>query len=295
MSEYSFITDIAFINSYGKDKEAFQDLFNDNLFSDEKQWESFKLNDEIPGIMDSIKARMKYFMSKLSLGVYNALDIGPGKNIKKDDEIYLVSGFTEIGTINKIGDMIMDNDYGINPSLFPNSVHHISLCYFTILKKITNYCAAITDGLDTNLSFINFIKNRVKIKGNFIIVTGEENSHFFEYEINKPLNIVNSFAAYKIIPDSNSGFAYKGSVKNIADLKENDIYKKAGNIFADRGSFFILKNEKDKNVYCEYPIVKDNPCGIIFRLALPFYFNIKGNSIIIEKIEDNFFIFEVII
>ena len=44
-------------------------------------------------------------MSKMSLGVYNALDIGPGENIKEEDEIYLISGFTEIGTISKIGDL----------------------------------------------------------------------------------------------------------------------------------------------------------------------------------------------
>ena len=131
-------------------------------------------------------------MSKLSLGVYNVLDLGPGENIKDNDEIYLISGFTEIGTINKIGNMIMENDYGINPSLFPNSVHHISLCYYSILKKINNYCTAITDGLDTNLSFINFIKNRVKIKENFIIATGEERSTFFDYEAKYPLNIANS-------------------------------------------------------------------------------------------------------
>ncbi len=293
MGDYSNITDIAFFNSYGKDKEAFLKLFNDNLFSDEKKWDDFRVDDEIPGIMDGIKARMKYFMSKLSLGVYNALDIGPGKNLKKEDEIYLISGFTEIGTINKIGNMIMENDYGINPSLFPNSVHHISLCYYTILKKISNYCAAITDGMDTNLSFINFIKNRVKINGDFVIVTGEENSPFFYYESNRPLKIVNSFAAYKIIPDSKSGFSYKGNVKSIEELKENDIFKKAGNIFADRETFFTLKNEKNKNLYCEYPIIKDNPCGIIFRLALPFYFDIKGYSIIIEKIENQYFIFEV--
>ena len=293
MADYSTITDIAFLNSYGKEKDDLSKLFKDNLFSDEKKWDNFKLSNDIPGLMDNIKARMKYFMSKLSLGVYNVLDQGPGKNIQKSDEIYLISGFTEIGTINKIGNMIMENDYGINPSLFPNSVHHISLCYYTILKKISNYCAAISDGLDTNLSFINFLKNRVKIKGDFIVVTGEESSAFFEYEIKYPLNIADSFVAYKIIPGAKKGFSYKGNVKNIDELKKNDIYKKSQNVFADKETFLSIKQEANKNYYCEDPIVKDNPCGIIYRLAFPFYFDVKGDSIVIEKTNNKYYFFEV--
>lgn len=293
MSDYSNIIDIAFLNSYGKEKNDFLRLFNNNLFSDVRKWDNFELAEDIPGLMDNIKVRMKYFMSKLSLGVYNVLDLGPGENIKDNDEIYLISGFTEIGTINKIGNMIMENDYGINPSLFPNSVHHISLCYYSILKKINNYCTAITDGLNTNLSFINFIKNRVKIEGDFIIVTGEEKSTFFDYEIKNPLNIVNSFAAYKIIPDSIKGFSFKGSVKSIDELKQNDIYKKSKNVFVDKETFLNFKLEGNKNIFCEYPIIKDNPCGIIFRLAFPFYFDIKGYSIVIEKTDNRYYFFEV--
>jgi hypothetical protein len=189
--------------------------------------------------------------------------------------------------------MIMENDYGINPSLFPNSVHHISLCYYTILKKISNYCAAISDGLDTNLSFINFLKNRVKIGGDFIVVTGEENSTFFEYEIKCPLNIVNSFTAYKIIPNAEKGFIYKGNVKSIDELKQSDTYKKSQNVFADKETFLSIKQKGNKNYYCEAPIVKDNPCGIIYRLAFPFYFDVKGNSVVIEKIDNKYYFFEI--
>ena len=38
MTEYSNITDIAFLNSHGKGKDKFLRLFNNNLFSDEKKW-----------------------------------------------------------------------------------------------------------------------------------------------------------------------------------------------------------------------------------------------------------------
>ncbi|MCK4798303.1 MAG: hypothetical protein KAT05_13055 [Spirochaetes bacterium] len=292
-TNYAMITDIAFLNSKGRDHSDFSDLFSDNLFSDEKKWNNFQLSNEITGLMDNINSRKKYFMSKLSLGVYNVLEKGPAKNLKEDDEIYLFSGFSEIETINKIGNKIMIEDYSINPALFPNSVHHISLCYFTILKKIYNYCTTITDGLLTNFSFINFIKNRIKLEGDFVVVTGEENSNFFEYEINNVLNIVPSFASYKIIPDSKKGFCFAGVVNNIDQLKKLKIYKKSDAIFVDKETFFDLKIEKNKNIYCEYPIVLDNPCGIVFRLAFPFYFNIKGTSIVIDKIKGKYYYFEV--
>ena len=292
--KYTMITDIAFLNSEAKSDEDFHRLFSNHLFTDESKWDNFKLSDEIDGMMDKINARMKYYMSKMALGIYNVLDDGPGKNIEEDDEIYLFSGFPEIGTVSKIGNIIMTDDYSINPAIFPNSVHHISLCYYAILKKISNYCATITDGLSTKFSFINFIKNRVKIKENFIVVTAEENAAFFEYEIEKVLNIVPSFASYKVVPNSDKGFIFRGVVESIDDLRSLEIYKNARSIFVDKATYFILKKvDKDKDVYCESPIVKDNPCGIIFRLAFPFYFSIKGISIVVEKIGDKYFYFEV--
>jgi hypothetical protein len=49
----------------------------------------------------------------------------------------------------------------------------------------------------------------------------------------------------------------------------------------------------NKNIYSDYPISKDNPCGIITRLAMPFYFNFNGISIVLEKIKDKYYAFEV--
>jgi hypothetical protein len=37
----------------------------------------------------------------------------------------------------------------------------------------------------------------------------------------------------------------------------------------------------------------DNPCGIILRLAFPFYFNMQGTSLVIEEINNKFYCFEV--
>lgn len=292
--QYTMIEDIAFLNSESKTREELQKLYKKGLFENPEQWTAFHLNTDIEGIMDSIKARMKYYMSKLSLGVYNVIDIGPGPNLVKEDEIYLFSGYTEIGTTSKIGDMIMADDYHINPALFPNSVHHISLCYYALLKKITNYCAAITDGHLTNLSFIHFIKNRSQLSSPFVVVTGEEKAKFFDYESESPLDIVNSYAAYKLVPKRDRGFRFCGMMDNAAQIKQTDEYKKANLILTGTNSFkeFI---DADKKTISEYPLSKDNPCGIAYRLALPFYLELKGHSIIIEKAKDKYYYFEVTI
>ena len=69
MNKYAYLTDISFLSSYSKEKADYKKLFDDNLFSDQGKWNDFKLEKEIPGLLDSISARMKYFMSKLSLGL----------------------------------------------------------------------------------------------------------------------------------------------------------------------------------------------------------------------------------
>ncbi len=290
---YSMITDIAFLNSKTSNGEELRRFFDEGLFGNENMWNDFNLGTDIQGLMDRIGSRMKYYMSQLSLGVYNVLEDGPGKNIREDDEIYLFSGFTEIGTVSKIGDIIMTNDYSINPSIFPNSVHHISLCYYTILKKLGNYCAAVTDGPLTNFSFINFIKNRVMLENGFIVVTGEERGTFFDYEISDPPGIYPSFAAYKIVPGASSGFYYAGYSSSLEELMALDDFKNAANIFCDRETFFLLKGNAGKNIYSDYPVTGENPCGIIFRLAFPFYFNCAGRSLIVDKIMDKYYYFIV--
>lgn len=294
MNNYSMITNIAYLNSNIRTINEIKKLFHEGLFNDNLKWDDFKLSNELTGLMDAINSRKKYYMSKLSLAVYNIMENGPGKNIQKEDEIYLFSGFTEIETISKIGNMFVEDNYSINPAIFPNSVHHISLCYYTILKNITNYCAAVTDGLNTNSSFINFIKYRSKLKSNFIIIAGEENSQFFNNEIKNVLNIVPSYVSYKIVPGSDRGFEYKGEYPSLDDLTNSDFFKDSKNVFADKMTFFELKNKNIK-VFSEYPIVKDNPCGIAFRLALPFCLELKGSISVIDKTDDKYHLFEVMI
>jgi len=291
-NKYSMIKDIAYLNSNIKTTDEIKKLFHEGLFGDDGKWDDYKLSGEIAGLMDAINSRKKYYMSRLSLAVYNILENGPGKNIQKEDEIYLFSGFTEIETISKIGNMFVEDSYSINPAIFPNSVHHISLCYYTILKNITNYCATVTDGLMTNLSFINFIKYRTGLNKNFIIISGEENSGFFDREIKNVLNIVPSYVSYKIVPYSDTGFVYAGEFPSLEQIINRGLYKGKENIFCDRLTFLELKNKNIK-AFSEYPIVKDNPCGIAFRLALPFCLELKGNSLVIEKADDRYYLFNI--
>lgn len=290
----TFVSEIAFLNSKVNGVEKIKELFNTLLFEKEEVWDNFKLDKSIPNLMDNITSRKKYYMSNFSLGVYNVIEMGPGKNIKNNDEIYLFSGFTEINTVNQIGEMLVNDNYSINPAIFPNSVHHISLCYYTILKGYTNYCAAITDGLFTGLSFINFIKFRCCLDKSFVVVTGEDFSSFFQNNIGIPLNITSSFVSYRMIPCQQRGFLFEGEYSSIEEIINTEVYKKAEYIFGDKQTFFELKHkEKNKKIFTEYPLALDNPCSVAYRIALPFVLELKSNGIIIEKSDFGYFMFSI--
>lgn len=290
----SYITDIAFINSKTRSGVELNALFNDGFFNDEKKWTTYNLSNDIQALYEGINSRLKNRMSQLSLGVYHVLENGPGKNLKEDEEIYLFTGFGEIETTDKIIKSIIIEKYNlVSPTLFHNSVHHTSLGYYTIVKNVHNTCATISDGICTNLSFINYLKKRELVNRQFIVVGGDEYSQFYELDKINNYKIVPAFVSYRIIPDKNSGFNFCGISNNLEELFENDSFKRAKTIIADKNTFIKLKKNIDKNVLTEYPLVLDNPCSIILRLAFPFYFNIKGTSLVIEEINSKFYYFEV--
>ncbi len=290
----SYITDIAFINSNTRSGNELNNLFKDGFFSNEKKWETYNLSNDIQALYEGINSRLKNRMSQLSLGVYNVLENGPGKNLKEDEEIFLFTGFGEIDTTDKIIKSILIEKFNlVSPTLFHNSVHHTSLGYYTIVKNVHNTCATISDGVCTNLSFINYIKKREKINKPFIIVGGEEYSKFYELDKINNYKIAPAFVSYRIIQDQNKGFNFCGIFNNLEELFKNDSFKKAGTILTDKNTFLKIKKSIDKKVLTEYPLVLDNPCGIILRLAFPFYFNIKGTSLVIEETNNKFYCFEV--
>ena len=291
--KYTMLSDVSFLNSNCKDPVQFKKYFDEGLFSDETKWQQFVLNAEIPGVLDAIKSRMKYSMSKLSLGVYNVLENGPGKNITSEEEIYLFTGFAEIETVSRIGTTIMLKNASLPPAVFPNSVHHISLCYFTILKKLTSYNAAVIDGLLTNLSFIHFMKYRVCLPEPFVVVSGEESSNYFDLDLNHHLNIVTSLVSFRVNPLTEKGFYFCGEASSLEEIKDSASYQEAIHVFTDKITFPELKNEKEGKVYTEYPFVIDNPCAVAYRLAMPFYLDLHGKSIIIEKSLGKYYYYEV--
>lgn len=296
MKKYSFITDFAFINSNIKTPDEINNLFNNNFFNDKNKWKNYNLSNNIPFLYEGINSRLKNRMSQLSLGVYNVLEKGPGKKLKEDEEIYLFTGFGEIETTNQIIKSIVIDKYNlVSPTLFHNSVHHTSLGYYTILKGIHNTCATISDGIENNFSFINFLKKREKLNKSFIAVGGEEYSDFYELDELNKYKIIPAFIAYRIIPRTDKGFIFGGVFNNFNDLINHELFKNATTIFSDKKSFLKLNNNFKKNILTEYPLVLDNPCGIILRLALPFYLNIKGTSMVIEEIDNKFYCFEVIL
>ena len=113
-------------------------------------------------------------------------------------------------------------------------------------------------------------------------------------QIDKIINIVPSFVSYKVVPNTDNGFKFIGIFNSLDELLKEKIFIESKYIFSDKDTFFNLKNKKiGKNLYCEYPIVKDNPCGIIYRLAFPFLINLTGNSLVLEKINDKIFCFNI--
>ncbi|OHD18872.1 MAG: hypothetical protein A2Z98_17535 [Spirochaetes bacterium GWB1_27_13] len=291
---YSMIEDISILNSYIKTKEDIKKYYEEGLFSSSQKFENFSFKKEILTNVVNINPQLKKRMSQMSLGVFYVMEEGPGENLANNEEIYLFSGFAEIDTTDKIiKNIVIDDMELVSPTLFHNSVHNTPLGYYTIIKKKHNYCTTISDGLATNLSFINYIKNKVLIDEKFVVITGEETSPFFELDQSVKLNIVSSFISYRITPFCEKGFKFVGIFDNLEEIINSSMFFDSKSLFVDKKYFYELKNKTDKKIYTEYPLKQDNPSGIIFRLALPFYLDILGNSLIIEEIEGKFYLFEV--
>lgn len=289
-NKYSQLTEISLLNSAISGAGDLKRIFDDGYLSDKSKWDDIEITPDIPGALDCIPSRIKYSMSKLSLGVYNVLDKGPGKTLREDEEVYLFTGFAEIYTVNQIGNLIMIEDYSINPAIFPNSVNHISLSYYTILNKKPNYLAAITDGLDTGKSFVNYFKRRICLPESFVVCAGEEDSGFFLFESGDRLKIKHTYIAYRVNPGTESGVRYLGFYKEPEDVIK--LFPGYAAIFADGVSFGEFKGSCLDKVHSEYPLCGDNPSAPAVRMALPTLLDIKGLSLVINKSETGYDLYE---
>lgn len=292
---YSLIQDISIINSFSRNKSDFIKLFENNLFSDKSQWNNNLLNKEIIDLEKGVTSPLKKRMSQMSCGIFNSLEDGPGKNLLNNEEIYLFTAFGEIDTTDKIiKNITVDNMDLVSPTLFHNSVHNTPLGYYTIIKKINNYCGTISDGTLTGVSFVNFLKRRTLINDSFVITSGEEYSSFFDLDKTESLTIRPCFISYRITPGTDKGFKYLGYFNNWNDIKNTSEYKEAKYIIVNKNIYDESSATfNNKIIMSEYPIVLDNPCAPIFRLALPFYFQLKNNSLVIEIDDNKIHLFEV--
>ncbi|HPO50547.1 MAG TPA: beta-ketoacyl synthase chain length factor [Spirochaetota bacterium] len=292
---YSNVEDICIINSFSKDKRDFIKSFNDGVLTSEELFDKINLTNAIENVDKNINSPIKKRMSEMSRGIFYVLEEAPGKNLSKDEDIFLFTAFGEIDTTDKIIKTItLENASLVSPTLFHNSVHNTPLGYYTIIKKIHNYCGTISDGILTGRSFINFIKNRAFIQEKFTVTSGEEYSPFFDLDILERRRITPAFVAYRVIPNSDRGFRYIGEFDDFEKIKETNEYKKAKYIFGDLNNFKKYnKTVEDKIFATDYPLFGDNPCSVIFRLSLPFFLEIRDFSLVIEEIEGKIFLFEV--
>lgn len=294
MSNSFILSNIAIVNSYIKNREDILKLFNSGLFFDYSKWDNLTCSTNVSWLGENIPSRIKSRMSQLSVGVCDVLDRGAFSSVEQmiDKEIVFFTAFGEIETTNQIiKSIVVDKYEHISPMLFHNSVHNTPLGYFTIYKKISNSCVTISDGLKTNISFINFIKRIELLQDVLTIVHGDEYSTFNELTENR-LKLFPSFLSYNIKKsDNNKGFKFLSIISSLDELVV--LCRECDNVFADRNTFFRLAEKGIEKLFCDYPIIFDNPCSIMYRLALPFYFELKGRSLVVELIDENFYCYEV--
>jgi len=287
--KYSMIEDISMVGPGLENIEDIKKYFDSGRFIDDENLPEADCNKDVSALSKYIDSPLKKRMSSLSIGICASLALGPGKNLTPEEEIYLFTAFAEIDTTNKIINSIkIENSELVSPTLFHNSVHNTPLGYFTILHKIHNYCLAISDGLDTDASFANFIKYRALIKDPFIVTCGEEYSGFYELDNSIKPDIRPIFCSYRVVPFRDKGF------RSLAPLSGVSSYDFSGldYVFTDRSTYSLLKG-KVNNVYTEYFLTGDNPSAVAARLSIPFILGLKGKGLIINKNDNKYLIFEV--
>lgn len=257
-------------------------------FSDPSKFGYFDEAERSP-LTQYVDSPLRKRMSELSIGIYACLN-QIKSTIVPTEQIYLFSGFAEIETTNKIIKSIIDEKSMIvSPTLFHNSVHNTPLGYFTVINKMHNYCTTISDGLNTNKSFADFLRLRVQLQDSFIATAGEESSGFYSLDTTQNITIRPAYIAYRITPSKN-GIQLLDSVTSLDGID----YNKYQNVIADKQTFDKLYG-KVHDLYTEWAITADMPCSIVFRLAMPNILGWSGRTLVIDKAKtgDSYSLFEV--
>jgi hypothetical protein len=258
------------------------------VFSDPDKFGYF---DEAPkeSLAQYVDSPLRKRMSGLSIGIYACLN-QIKSSITPDEQMYLFSGCAEIETTNKIIKAIINEQSSIvSPTLFHNSVHNTPLGYFTVINKMHNYCTTVSDGLDTNKSFADFLRLRIQLPGSFIATAGEDSSEFYSLDTTRDITIRPAYIAYRITP-SKRGISI---LDRVNDLDKID-YSMYQNVITDKATFDIL-NGKVSHLYTDWAITADMPCSLVFRLAMHNILGWTGRTLVIDKTvsDDSWTLFEV--
>ncbi len=285
------ISNIYILSPYINNTAAIKDMFSNGILSNNNFPVEVKL--EIDGIMDNIESRLKTRMSQLSLGVFQALQNGGGKNLKESDEIYLFSAFAEIETTDKIiNDIVINGSHLVSPMAFHNSVHNTPLGYYTIIKKLHNYSVTVSDGINTGRSFATLIPQLMHMNSEAVIVSGDEYSNFYNLEIANKRTLPPLFTSYRIKNSDKEGFSLSLQTNNLNKLIEH--LASYDRCFCSGDIFNKLKKSFDENfLFTDAPITFDHPTAIVTRLTLPFILELPGKTAVIEHCQGKYFLFEV--
>jgi hypothetical protein len=296
MAAYKVIEDISFCDGTGTTREELTEKFQNGYFSDPDQWSDPLLVMDSRTISRAIPSRLTKRMSDMSLGICYVMQEGPVQTLTPDRDIYLFTGFGEIETTRKIINAIkIDGDHLVSPTLFHNSVHNTPLGYCTIINKLHNYCTTITDGRSTTDGFINYLNLLGDFNQPAVITSGDEYSHLFNLDSGEKNEIVPFFTACTVRKGNDKGFRYLGcfdDINMVKDELENNSYDR---VAGDIETFHQLQDEIAIPLLTDYPITRHNPVAIACRLALPFYLDIPGKTMVVQKSGDTYHCYEVLL
>ncbi len=285
------LNDICIANCDNFESDSVLGLYNSGLLNSHSNLQNIVINNDISGISSRITTKLKKRMSSLSQGVCFVLDSSIKDKILETDSIYFFTAYGEIDTTDRIiKSIVLDNSNLVSPTDFHNSVHNTPLSYYTIINQLHNPAITISDGNNTGETFIQYLNNMIQLNERAVICSGDESSSFFSLDSVIHKEIVSSFCSFTVEPNTNSGGRFLGFFQKLDVILKQKEFLDANNIFCSKDLANIFK-DSTKTVISEYAIVKDSPCGIIYRLLLPFY--LKMNGIVIEQTSMGYAFYEV--
>lgn len=289
----SMISDISYYGSNCKSISDMKQMYDDGVLYSNVVDSRYPVTLKIEGILDGIESRLKTRMSHLTLGIYHALQDGPGKNLQSSEEMYLFTAFAEIETTRQIiHDIVINKSKLVSPTLFHNSVHNTPLGYYTIINKIHNFCTTVSDGLETDFSFSRMLDYKNRLGDSYIVAAGDEYSDFYQLDRDKHIVLPPFYTAYRITSSSESGFAKLAAVDTKTALY--DVLRPYKRIVVPGALVDDVKKAlPEAEIITDYPFAQDQPMGSAARLSLPFALYLTGSTAVITASGESCIVYDV--